>query len=111
MSMARFNFKSEGDEVREEKFGKFQFGFHKLRNVLGGGSINHDMHTIHQDTDHFNRQGPHTYNGQKQNLSKTHSYNPLSAGQDAFFTRNKSFLASSAPARDEKCPVSHKVCG
>ena len=123
--------KGEGEEGRKEKLGKFQFGFHKLRNVFGGDFMNSDKHSTQQDSDHCNRHGPftsygphtsfgphtsygpHEPYGHKQSLSKSHSYNPMSAGQDPFFTRSKPFLAfsSSVPNREDKKPVSYKVCG
>ena len=111
--------KGEGEEGRKEKLGKFQFGFHKLRNVFGGDFMNSDKHSTQQDSDHCNRHrpftsfgphtsyGPHEPYGQKHSLSKTHSYNPMSAGQDPFFTRNKPFItfSSSVPNREDKKPV------
>jgi len=116
--------KGEGEEGRKEKF---QFGFHKLRNVFGSDFMTSDKHSNHHVSDHCNRHAPktsygahssygpqtsygaHTSYGRKQTLSKSHSYNPMSAGQDAFFTRNKPFLrfSSSVPNREEIRPISY----
>eukprot|EP00092_Neocalanus_flemingeri_P102979 GFUD01131724.1.p1 GENE.GFUD01131724.1~~GFUD01131724.1.p1 ORF type:complete len:256 (-),score=86.36 GFUD01131724.1:36-803(-) len=108
--MASFNFKRE-----KEKGGKFQFGFNKLRNVFGGSSINTNLHTTHQDSDQLNRlehleYSPHTPSGYKQSVRQSQSCNPMSAGQDTFFTRNKPVMqfSSSVPAREDMRPDKYK---
>ena len=86
--MASFGFKFEGNDGRKDKF-----GLNKLRSLLGGSASNDQNIRIGQK---------HPFYSHKQGVSKSYSYNQVSAAQDEGLSRNKPVLSFSSSVTDRQ---------